>query len=466
MADTDPNVGIGTPVTGGAPTGTSAVHPIPYTLLSLPRYARVMGINPVHFQGGFGNDVWPLTDNCSDIWPSRSWQRSDAVSREDLATAILGAEADVARVLGYWPAATWISNEMHPTPKFYRNDLVDGGGRQFATSPARKSVMTRYKKVISGGRRAVTLIDSPSVGGGDLVYSDEDSDGFIETATITVTTTVTDTCELKAYFPNKSGAREWEIRDPRSVTISGGVGTLVFDAWLFIEPEIQMAYPTHNDYVGICLDTIDNYVDTVDVYREYNDIVSPQAQFFWEPGESAVCSSCALTINGSTLLPSGSSEATGTCTECGFTAQDGCLLVRDFDTGQVVPAPGTYDATLGKYTISSYAIGRDPDIVKIWYRAGDVGEARLAGYSCDSMSHFYAETIAWIATARLERPPCACGNLTALFERLRERPTSKEIREAIDFGVLGNPIGTLRGELMAWSRLSRLGEKIYTGHAI
>lgn len=84
-SDSDPNVGVGTPITPGVGTGLSLALPLKPTLLSLPYYAQIMGINPVHFQGAAGDDVWPAGGVCGDVWPRYSWQYADRVSHEDLA---------------------------------------------------------------------------------------------------------------------------------------------------------------------------------------------------------------------------------------------------------------------------------------------------------------------------------------------------------------------------------------------
>lgn len=466
MADSDPNVGVGTEIVGGVASSSSFAEPVPYTLLSLPRYAKILGINPVHFQGAYGNTVWTMQSGCSDIWTAKAFQSSDAVSRYDLARAILSAEEDIALALGYHPAPKWTSREMHKFPQHYRNELLSGGGYQFDTKSARKSLRAKWNKVIGGGRRAVTLIDTPTLAGGGIVYSDADGDGFYETATITATTTVTDECELKVYIAGKGGEQGWEVREPKSKSVAGGVVTFVYNSWNMIDPDKQETYPTDAGYTGLCIDTITNFLTSVDVYREYTDLTAVAAQMFWEPSDCTTCTNCSLTIQGNSILPASGTNATSSCPSCGFTAQNGCLLVRDVDTGAVIPAPATYSETTGTFQVQRYAVARDPDQVKIWYQSGYISEARLRGASCEPLSDFYAEMIAWVATSRIERPFCGCGNLLTVAETLRERPTSREIRETVDFGMLSNPIGTRRGEIMAWNRISKLGKRSIDGYAI
>lgn len=440
--------GTMTPITGTGPgSGLSIASPLPYTWLSLPRYAQILGINPVHFQGAAGASVFPLTGNsCSNIWPRHSWQSPDQVSREDLAFVIKEAEDEISRFLGYPLAPTWYTNENHRYSQYHRPEMFSGNGVN--VRGMRKSVSTRWKKVIGAGQRALTSVGTASTSGGSLVYSDEDSDGFYETATITMTTTETNECEIKAYISGMSGAKEWEIRPHKSVSISGGTLTMVFDSWLLIDPDLQAQHPTiDNTTTAIDVSDTTNFLAEVDIYREYTDNTAVSAQFFWEP------------VPGSTVLTCSNCGGSG-CYECTFTTQNGCLLVRDVETGHVVPSPATYDSDSALWTSSAYSVSRDPDQVKLWYYAGDMDDAYLSGDSCDPLSNKFARAIAWLATARLERPFCQCGNVTSLAESWQEDITAQgETAHLVDFKVLGNPFGTRMGELMAWKVISKLGDK-------
>jgi hypothetical protein len=435
------------PIGGGTPgTGLSIASPIPYTWLSLPRYAQLLGISPVHFQGAVGTSVWGLAENrCEDIWPRHSWQSSDQISREDLARIIKSAEDEISSYVGYPLAPTWYTNENHRYPQHHRPDLYAVGGTNVRGQ--RKSVSTKWDKVIRAGRRAVTLVGTPTVGSGSIAYTDEDGDGFFERATVTVATTLTEACELKAYFTGEGGAQEWEIRPARSKVISGGTLTMVFDSWLFIDPDLQAYHPDMDGFTAIDITTTANFVTTVDIYREYTDNSVASAQFFWEPEINSgivTCSNCG---------------GTG-CVACTFTTQDGCLLVRDVEGGWVVPTPATYDATSAQWTASAYSVCRDPDQVKIWYYAGEMDDDFLSGSSCDPLSDFFARAIAWLATARVERPFCQCGNVTSLVASWREELAMVgETSHLFDFDLLDAPFGTRRGELMAFKAVSMLGKR-------
>src|SRR3990167_7828960 len=108
---------IGTPVGGGGfiPGLATPTMPLPYTLLSLPRYALIMGIAPLHFHQGFYASTNPQlfpNSGCTQIWYQHDWQNFDHVSREQLAMEIANAEQEIANLVGYWPAPVFLAEEV------------------------------------------------------------------------------------------------------------------------------------------------------------------------------------------------------------------------------------------------------------------------------------------------------------------------------------------------------------------
>lgn len=417
----------------------------PNTLLPLATYARIMGITPPHFWQAASATVFPVT--CQGVWYSHDWQSGGQVSRWQLAEAILGAEEEIARVLGYYPAPKWISKEIHHYPQHYRRDLF-GNGRDIRGHF--KPVELNWGKFIQAGRRAVTLVgDSQTV-----TYSDPDGDGYNELATITVAgITTTDACELKVYFEDKSGEQEWEIRTAKTKTLSGGTLTVTFDAWLLIDPDLQEQFPNTDDPLQpIDLLTSGNYVSTVDVYREYTDFTVASAEFSWQPKPSSsllsiVCTNC----NGSG------------CVACENTTQDGCFHTVDSKLGMAVPQPATYDSDDGQWNGTTWTECREPDTVKLWYYAGDLDQRFLQETSCDPLSHYFAQAISWLATARLENDLCGCNNTIELARSLRIDLTFTEPEGGSYFNpddIINNPFGTKKGEVMAWLRIKHLTERV------
>lgn len=416
------------------------------TLLSLDRYARIMGINPVHFNGAVGTaTIFPLRGGCSDVWFQRSYQASDRVSREDLAAAIASAEEDIATYLGYWPAPVWISREMHPYPRHHRPDIFDRG---LNTRGDAKSVQLRWGRFLAAGRRHAGFVGQATVAGMTLVWSDPDGDMFDERATITLPTTLTSLSrqQIKVYFDGHS-TPEWEVRPPRSVAIAAGVLTIEFDFWQLIDPALQDFYPVASP-AALDIDVATNYVDVLDVYREYTDFSQHSAEFYWEPRtEVWSCQSCA---------------GAG-CSACQTTVQCGCLHVRDVPLGIAVPVPAVWDPAAGSYTATAYTLCYPPDQVKVWYQAGDMSEGFLSSRDLDPLGRGWAEMIAYMATARLERKFCSCGNLSALQGELRV-DMARSDREGPSFFLSDaeseNPFGTHKGEILAWRRLQKLARPI------
>lgn len=416
------------------------------TLLSLDRFARIMGINPVHFNGAAGEIIFPGGGACSDIWFQQSYIGADRVSRDDLAQEIATAERDVAQYLGYWPAPKFISREMHMFPRHYR---PEGFGRGYNVRGDAKSLKLKWGRFISAGRRHVQVVGQASTGAGTLVWSDPDGDTLNELATITLPTTLTSLSrqQVKVYFDGHHEP-EWEVRPVRSVEITGGVLTIEIDFWQLIDPEQQAPFPTTAGNAALDIADPTIYVDTVDVYREYADYSEHSAEFFWEPrqgGSAFSCPSCGG--NG--------------CAACQETVQCGCLHVRDVMTGIAVPTPAAWDGSA--WAASSFSLCYAPDQVLAWYYAGEMSEGFLAGDDLDPLALWFAEAIAWMAVARLERNFCNCGNLVAMQTQLRadmSRTDSGGPSWFLTERDSENPFGTRVGEVKAWRRLSKLAPRI------
>ena len=107
-----------------------SIYPIPYTLLSLPRFARMIGIAPLHFAGATAStlnpQVFPTGSTCGDIWPRYDWQKSDQVSHESLAYAFKDAEETLAKEVGYFASPTWIAGEQKMYPREHFRSGVYG----------------------------------------------------------------------------------------------------------------------------------------------------------------------------------------------------------------------------------------------------------------------------------------------------------------------------------------------------
>lgn len=441
----------GTPITGGAGSGAISAQPLPYTLLSLTRFAKVMGITPLHFARGYAhvpenNHVFPDT-GCSSMWFKYDWQAYDQVSWMQLAQEIQTVERQIAEIIGYWPAPVWIEEEEHQYPSPYRAEY-HGTGHNVRGKP--KSIKAEFGKFVTAGRRAVDLIGTATVTGGSLAYTDEDLDGFYETATITLATSLTNPREIKAYFVGADGAQDWEIREPRSVTISGGNVVMVFDSWLLIDPNLYENYPYGSEGTeAINVTTVGNFVNSVEVYREYTDDTQVSSKFYWETS----CLACG---------------GLG-CAACNGSTQDGCLYVRDSQLGMVVPYPASYDSAEGQWTgASDWTEGYEPDRVKLWYYAGNQDQAFLRNNRLSPLSEFWARLIAELAITRLDRPLCECSNVRERADNLRE-DLLKVNRDRSFFAtadIQNSPFGSKLGEVEAWRKIKYTIKDKVPKHAV
>jgi hypothetical protein len=429
---------VGYPITGGTGSGLELASELWRTHLSLSRYARIVGVvSPPHFFGSYSQTRFPLKGQCDMVVPRHGWQLSEVVSREEILEQIYIAEQEIAEFLGYDVAPTFVTNEPHSYPKPYDPLLHSSGGLN--TAAFDKSIEAKKAFVIEPGQRAVSLIGTATTTGSSLEYTDEDGDGTIETAIVTMPTTETEACELRVFVPSMGGADEWEIRHPRRKTISGGNVVFEFDVWLFINPDLDARYPDIDDYRALDYTDTTNLLDSVDIYRVYVDNTAESARFYWESDPN--CVTPGSVVDAGSLI-----------------TQGGVAILRDVQSGLLVPRAASYDASLSAWTGDTWSGNRDPDIVRVSYYAGDVAQAYLGGGSCDPLKDIYAKAIAYMATARLHRSICSCPGIVQFFESLQVDMASSTTNQnfAVGFRDLENPFGTRRGEIMAWRLIGKL----------
>lgn len=399
------------------------------TRLPLDEWFRIIGIDPLH-----ANQVYvaPATV-CEQPWFQFPWQDVDRIGREDIALAIAQAEADIERELHYRLLPTWEVDEWRPTVRPWRKELFNTNSLD--VRGFQQTVFTNWKQFISGGIEAKDLVPPA---GAAILYSGDDGDGYDKVATVEQAVTFTDPCEVAIYYPGEGGADEWEIK-PISVSIDAGIATIVFRREQCVLPEL-MAYLRDPDIprpAGLEGTDNDNFLTTVDVYRHWND---PQQQvtFLWEP--FAVCD-CG----------------TG-CQLCAFSAQTGCLMQReDPRIGAVSYRPGAWNADDASFDSAIWAVGRQPDLARLWYRAG----LRNRSLACPTrtMDPEWARIVAYYAAALLDRPVCECNNVHAWIDHWRQdlAPNLENVSFQISPEDLNNPFGTRRGAIFAWRRVRQEG---------
>ncbi len=408
------------------------------TLLPLDRWARILGLEPRHFNG-VTTSLTP-TENCGDVWLQYAWQKADYVGRDDVANAIAQAESDIIDALGFYPLPVWTEGEILRTPRPGDTVMVGGSGL-YNTRGYYQSVQARYGHVISGGVQAKTFIntaertDPPAILD-TLALNDADADGYNEEMIITLPTTVTDVNEIRCYFHGHgpyAGADEWEIRPLQNVTIAAGIVTIHIDKHLLVEPDLWEAL----DAGAINGDDDDNFVEDIDVYRVYND-PSDQGEMQWEatPG---YCE-CVL----------------ATCETCTWTTQHQCLQVRDPRLGIVTYRPATWNDDTLEYDAATIAVYRQPERISLNY---------LSGYRSSKVARSWAQMdpllermITYYSVTLLDRPICNCNNVESFIQRWREDRAL--VAETGQYQISDRdrqcPWGTKEGAIWAWKQAQKL----------
>ena len=397
------------------------------TWLSLDRWAEIIGVSPLHFNGLDSSILKPAIV-CGDAWQQYAWQHADQVSREDVGIAIRDAERKIAGEVGYNLLPDWTVDERHRTvrpsdPLFYSNGVNVRGQR--------KSIDANWGYLISGGIKGKTIIEA----GAAVVRSDEDGDGYDETMTVTAPTTVTSLDEIRVFYPGENGSELWEVR-PIKVSLLANVATITFKSWQLVDPTLQERINAN----AIDAEAAGSYLTTVDVYRIFND-PQYQVEMLWE---QPFCASCG---------------GTG-CTECTEGSQNGCLMVRDNRLGTVVYSPATWDAEDQSFDQSEYWTPRDPDRLRLWYYSGwqDTQLERPR----NNLDPYWETAIAYYAASLLDRPTCGCSNVTEFVKMWRKDKAlvNEDGSFQITQSQMDNNFGSREGALYAFRRTREPQRKI------
>lgn len=403
------------------------------TKLPLDTWARIMGMHPLHFnQVSLANE----SPHCNQIMFQHEWQNYDHVSREEIARAIADAETLIEEQLGYHLAPAWEVDEWRGTHRYYRSELVNLNSSD--VRGYRQTVQAKWGYFITGGIEAKDLVEEEA----PIAYTDPDGDSYFERATVSVSTVAVDPSEIAVYYPGKDGDDAWEIR-PIEVSIASGVATITFRRELAVIPEHFDIMDTED----VNVDGLDdaNFLETVDVYRHYND-PQTQASFLWEPLAGGWCGSCG-----------GSG-----CPTCAYNAQTGCLIVRGDPRQSIVGySPAVWDSDDLNFTNQGWIMSRQPDIVRLYYYSGWRNKRQRYNNRMDPQ---WERVVARMAAANLDRPPCDCAK--GDWSKWREDLTlaSGDVDGQAFYrqpdGILDNPFGSCRGQVEAWRKVRQ--ERVLT----
>jgi hypothetical protein len=336
----------------------------------------------------------------------------------------------MSRYLGYNLVPDW-TNELVMTVRPSPPELYGGN---LNPRYAGKSVTALKGHVISGGIKSTPVLSLIEAGAA-IARSDVDLDTYKEHCKVEVVTGVAD-CEIHIYYPGKNGEEQYEIR-PIKVSSSAGTATITFKSWQAVklaDQEVLNPEP---------IDAIDDskYIVTVDVYRVYND---PQTQvlFMWED------------------LPGSCNCGSSTCAVCGWATQSGCLQTRNNRLGFLTYNPATWDKDEEEFTSAEWAVGREPDKMRIYYYSGYEDQSRTCPRK--EMDFSLEKAVAYLATTLVDRDMCACSNVQAFldFWRVDMARQGTDVAFQVTPALLGNPFGTMRGAYYAYRVCNEEGRRI------
>jgi len=361
--------------------------------LNIDRVAEILGVHPLYFNClDAGSCIEDLERNACDTWWNQyTYQSNGPFSKEQLAYFIKYAEDQIENYLGYFVAPTWVSNETHEFPYYHRREYGRAG------TIRNIKFLTEWKNVLAFGQREEVL-----VGNFPVAYSDIDIDGFRETATITfsfppeITSNLECPESLKIYVPGVNGNEYYELRNQRSISYDAAtnVGTIVFDSWILLDPEI---YLTKSFSSSRAHDACDPgiFLPTVDIYLERVNQCAPQVELVWSKarfnpnrlGLSTICYQCAENCN------------------CEEYVVPGCVKVSDWCEGLFNIEQLSYDPETGcvNYDRCPCPPCEMPDYIRVNYLSG-CKDKRGCNRPCEELT----KAIVMLGITNLPNVDCSC----------------------------------------------------------
>jgi hypothetical protein len=409
------------------------------TLLDLDTFRSIIGWNPLHFWQLSNEDYSPLTNACSTLLREYSWQNAGAAGRTEIAEAIATAEKRLTDYLKFSPISHYVTDVVETGCLQHNFGAYQGAGQP-------GFVRLNEGKVTRLATETATLIDDAAA----VVYTDEDGDGLDDTFAVTINDSATDPADIEVYF--SSGDQlvpfntsdylcRWQIRPV--VTTRTNANTIVVKGarWLCVKPVRYESFVAAAGYNNDTFGNLDssgaldptvatNFVTRLGVYKRETSATN-QATLVYTNGdgsESSYSFNVTLAAASSGLVAlriAGGADCPCTC-GYGFWNPYGA-----FGAYQNVGYPAYPSVRL-----------------EINYRAGGA----LADWQT---------IVTRLALAELKKRICACEDANMEIYRWQQDlarangVTEEQFR--ISNEALGNPLGTLRGQIYAWERIKDRG---------
>jgi hypothetical protein len=354
---------------------------------SLWEWAEVLGLNPFLLaQTGTPSELLANSFGaCETVFFQTASQRSDHLSRDDVALALLKAESLIARYTRTYPAPrAFRENILYPRPANYSYAQLFRGSSQRL-----KPIELQYGEVNALGVYEETLIDDNVA----VTLSDPFTDGFSTRFSATVTVPAgTLASELRFYYSASDRTTltlEQARIYPLEISIIGTTATITGDVALIVKPSLYLKR------VPQILNALNNtnYVTTIDVYRQSVDI-SQSGTLIWD---NIPCDN----------------------PPCEYTTTSACFYLTDTRHGYLTPIPAAYDEDTEEFyrvypTCKRFA----PDRVVANYIAGvprdDDGLVNVT----------WRQAVVYLSTALLpQTKTCGCEQADVILYYYRSLPT-------------------------------------------
>lgn len=419
--------------------------------LDLNAWYRLMGFNPWH-----GNQLADATaggglavvSQCSTLVYERAANNAQRVGRAEIRRAIEDAERQIFQYRHTWPSPRY-TERVFPYPQLADGRIgrladVGSDGRWLPIVLDEGEVQALGPRTESGAMTAA------------LTYSDEDGDGYFETAT------------LQAALPAGTLDSEVVVRFlasdcgpvspapnicPRAVSVAAdGTADIVIDSWALVRPTLTSGWAVYNGTSGALnarliadpLPVDAPVAASVEVLRERAN-----------PAGTTEATAAALLVYETRPCPwawgwgcneTGSSDPSATRT---VIARAG---IRDARAGVVHVGAAVYDAATGTWSSTGsvdWCRCYPPDRVVLRYQAGTprVGTA---------LRPDLAAVVARLAAANLTADICGCSASNRelyhwQFDMSRASGTNETFAA---LGLMQNPLGPRRGAMYAWGYLT------------
>ena len=397
--------------------------------LCLDRFAEIIGIHPLAFNNlSITNCVEDWVTPCEN-WSQVSWQ--SVWNIEQLAAFIKSAEIQIESYLGMFVAPTYTFEEIIEVPYFYRRE--EGKLRLEDLK-----FQTKWKNIINFGKSKSTYL-----GEGSVTYTDEDLDGFKETATIKLITAieVTDLCAIELNVCGTENCNSFcPIRSSSFDSLTSEL-TVVVDSWLLKKPNLnKIGFKPNAKYIDGC--DINNFLNCVGIYYTTKDSCATDVEVVWNKKDD--CKS-------------------GICEEIVIPA---CAFVIDKCNGIFKIQPTQFNSTThcpelleDKCKLPHFP----PDFIRINYNSGCLNIENSTDCSICKVCDKLERAIAMLAASMLPALWCNCG---CSGDLLRYYQTDVSIKVqglpsySLPFEVLNNPFGTKLGAIEAFKIVDSILEEI------